>query len=153
MRFSYQKRRGAPPRVCLHDCALRRINVQGRDLVLNFAPDGFFVWVPEQGRYFRAYPARLTLQGFDPDSLSIQEDTIRRDADGTVFHALYDVAPREFQRRINAGALHAEFVQEFCGSGGAHFVLWCERERQFHVSLSYRALLYEWDAVDLNAPY
>lgn len=44
MRFSYQKRRGAPPRVCLHDCTLRRIDVQGRDLVLDFAPGGFFVW-------------------------------------------------------------------------------------------------------------
>ena len=52
-----------------------------------------------------------------------------------------------------AGTLHAEFVEEFCDRGAAHFVLWCERERRFHVSLSYRALLYEWDAVDLNAPY
>lgn len=153
MRYHYKKSRGAPSPVLLHDCALQHIAVQDGGLVLDFDRYGFFVQVPEQGRYFRAYPARLTLQSFDPDSLSIQEDTVRRDEAGTYFHALYDIRPEDFFRQINNGSLRAVFVEEYYGSGAAHFVLWCERTQQFHVSLSYHALLYEWDAVDRNAPY
>ena len=70
---------------------------------------------------------------------------------------MYDLSPQEVGQRVNDGSVHLTFLEEYYAVRSAFYVLYVrdqdESRYSLQVKISYRAIRYEWDGVDLTAPF
>lgn len=148
------------PAVILHDCSIRRVYASQGDLVVELDDFGFFVLVPERDNYFRTGhtgPARLVFTGCDPDDLDIKEIRTHNLTEDQFFDSMYDLSPQALAERINGGRVRLTFLEEYYAGRSAFFVLYVQDQDEsrytLQVKIAYRAIRYEWDGVDLSAPF
>ena len=150
----------AYPQIFFHDCIADRAYFDGRDLVMEFGEDGF--WVGENfpgnhfGKLLRTDKAQVRFVDVEKEFITVYVFRTYRLFYKSLFTRRIYVTPDELARKINSGKWKLEFVTEVYDKGQCFFsghIQWPSKTQEWQMYLICKHIRYFWNRICEDRPW
>lgn len=148
-----KQRENAYPDIILSDCAVDKIQVSDKDIIVKFLKYGFVIREDGDSEYYHTKSAQIVIKECDINNISIQFVYRKRVMTGRIINMIKDVEPCVFMKNISRKKWEYEIVEEYYSELGGLFIgrireaensMWC------YIKIQFKKIIYFWDEVDYD---